>query len=100
MPCATARGADPGGVDYWTGKLDRKEKTRAQVMVGFSESSEFQRKQASNTDVTVAYVYLLGRAPSATEIADWTSREGTSATHAALLAELLDSAAYATRITG
>jgi hypothetical protein len=50
--------------------------------------------------VTVAYVYLLGRAPNASEIADWTSREGTSATHASLLMDLLDSAAYATHITG
>ena len=45
------RAADPSGVNYWTGKLDRKEKTKAQVVVGFSESNEYKTQAGENTDV-------------------------------------------------
>jgi hypothetical protein len=94
------RTADTAGVNYWTGKLDRKEKTRGGVMVGFSESSEYKRKQAENTDVAVAYIFLLGRAATTAETTDWTTREKAGTTDAALLTELLSSPAYATHITG
>jgi hypothetical protein len=94
------RDADTSGVNYWTGKLDRKEKTKAQVVVGFSESNEYKTKQAQNTDVAVAFIYLLGRAPTAAEALDWTSRQKAGATHASLLTELLNTAAYATHIGG
>ncbi|MCU1370627.1 MAG: hypothetical protein JWO77_1821 [Ilumatobacteraceae bacterium] len=93
------RTADTAGVNYWTGKLDRKEKTKAQVMVGFSESNEYKTKQAQNTDVSVAYVYLLGRAPTPSETTDWVNREKAGTTHAALLTELLTSSAYSAHIT-
>jgi hypothetical protein len=92
------RTADTAGVDYWTRQLDLRRKTRGQVMVGFSESSEYQRKQAENTDVAVASVFLLGRAPSATEVTDWVTRQKAGTPHRTLVFELLDSSAYATRI--
>jgi len=94
------RAADPSGVNYWTGKLDRKESTKAQVVVGFSESNEYKTKQAQNTDVTIAYVYLLGRSPTTTEASDWVTRQKAGTDHAVLLTELLGSAKYATHITG
>ncbi len=91
------RAADVAGVNYWTGRLDAHAKTRGQVMVGFSESSEYRRKQAENTDVAVAYIYLLGRKPSALEVADWTSREKAGLSNAELAKELVTSSAYAAR---
>ncbi len=94
------RTADPSGVDYWTRQLDTKKKTKAQVMVGFSESNEYRTKQAQNTDVAVAYTYLLGRAPTSSEASDWVTRQKAGTSHAALLTELLDSAAYATHVSG
>ena len=94
------RPADTAGVDYWTHKLDTKSKTRAQVMVGFSESNEYKTKQAQNTDLAIAYIYLLGRTPNAAETTDWTTREKAGTTNAVLLDELLSSAGYATHITG
>ncbi len=94
------RAADQAGVNYWTGKLDRMEKTKAQVVVGFSESNEYKTKQAQNTDVAVAYIYLMGRAPTTAEAADWVTREKAGTSHAALLTELLDSGKYATHIGG
>ncbi|HWJ98532.1 MAG TPA: DUF4214 domain-containing protein [Acidimicrobiales bacterium] len=94
------RTSDPSGVDYWTKTLDTKKKTKAQVMVGFSESNEYKTKQAQNTDVTVAYVFLLGRAPTVGEAADWVARQKAGTAHTVLLNEILNSAAYSKRITG
>jgi hypothetical protein len=94
------RTADQAGVDYWTKKLDTKAKTRGGVMVGFSESNEYKRKQANTTDAAVVHIFLLGRAPSASDLATWVSRIEGGATRAKLATEVLDSAPYATRITG
>ena len=95
------RTADTGGVDFWTAQLDQKRKTRGQVMIGFSESSEYKRKQAEITDATVASVFLLGRSPSAGELDAWvTAQRGGTSTHRMLVLGLLDSPAYATRIAG
>jgi hypothetical protein len=94
------RAADPSGVTYWTGKLDRRERTRGQVMIGFSESSEYRRKQAENTDVAVVYAFLLGRAPTAGEATLWTTRQRAGTPVAVLAGELLASPGYATRIAG
>ena len=94
------RTADTSGVNYWTGKLDRKERTRGGVMVGFSESSEYQRKQAQNTDASVAYIVLLGRAPSTAETTAWVSAELGGTPHTSLIEGLLASDGYANRIAG
>jgi hypothetical protein len=92
------RTADTAGVNYWTGKLDRKEKTRGSVMVGFSESSEYLRKQAQNTDVAVAYVFLLDRVPTAAETKAWVDRQVAGTSQVTLIEEILGSSAYGARI--
>jgi hypothetical protein len=92
------RAADTSGVNYWTGKLDRRERTRGSVMVGFSESSEYKRKQAENTDASVAFIFVLGRVPTATETSTWVGPERNAVPHATLLEELLGSGEYATRV--
>ena len=89
-----ARTADSSGVTYWTSKLDRKVKTRGQVMVGFSESNEYRRKQRENTDVAIAYTYLLGRVPTPAETDDWVTRQKAPTPQADLANELLDSSKY------
>ncbi|MCB1030212.1 MAG: fibronectin type III domain-containing protein [Acidimicrobiales bacterium] len=94
------RAADSGGVNFWTSQLDSKKKTRGQVMVGFSESNEYKNKQAENTDVAVAYVFLLGRAPTTAQSDAWVVRQKAGTPHATLLTEVLDSAEYASHITG
>lgn len=90
------RAADPSGVAYWTGRLDAKARSRGSVMVGFSESSEYRRKQAENTDLAVAYASLLGRQPTAGEAVDWVTRQKAGTTHAQLLLELLNGDEYTT----
>lgn len=92
------RTPDAGGVSYWTRQLDLGRRNRGTVMVGFSESSEYKRKQAENTDVAVAYVYLMGRSPTALEVADWVSRQQAGTSQAELAKELLTSPAYAAHV--
>ena len=73
---------------------------RSRLMLDISGFRADKRTQLENTDVTVAYVHLLGRAPTASEISNWTSRQKAGTTDAPLLTELLTSPAYATHITG
>lgn len=61
------RPGDPGGISFWTGQLDRAVRSRGQVMLNFSESSEYVGKQADNVDAAVVYIHLLGRAPTIVE---------------------------------
>jgi hypothetical protein len=95
------RAGDTSGVNFWTSRLDRKVNTRGQVMVGFSESSEFKNKQASEVTVSVIYILLAGRAPTTTEFADLVARlDAGTTTPAAIAQEIINSPAYATRIGG
>ena len=94
------RPADQGGVDYWTRQLDLKRRSRGSVMVGFSESSEYRRKQVENTEVAVNTIFLLGRAPTASQVADWVTRQQAGTPQSVLAGELLDSQAYANHIIG
>ena len=94
------RNPDQAGIDYWTRQLDLRRRNRGSVMVGFSESGEYKRKQAELTDVAVAYIYLLGRAPNTSEVTAWVTRQQAGTSQATLATELLDSAAYAARIGG
>jgi outer membrane protein assembly factor BamB len=66
------RAADPGGRTYWTGKLN-KGMSRGAVMVGFSQSNEYQRKQLATTEMVLAYRGLLRRIPTGTEATDATA---------------------------
>ena len=67
-------------------------------MVGFSESSEYLRKQAQNTDVAVAYVFLLDRVPTAAETKAWVDRQVAGTSQVTLIEEILGSSAYGARI--
>ncbi|MGN6693604.1 MAG: DUF4214 domain-containing protein, partial [Aquihabitans sp.] len=94
------RTADPSGVDFWTKQLDTKRRTRGSVMVGFSESNEYKRKQAENTDVAVAYILLLGRAPNADETAVWVRQQLGGTPHTSLIEGILASPGYAAHVAG
>jgi hypothetical protein len=95
-----ARNGDTAGVNYWTGKLDAKAKTRGQVMVGFSESSEYKRKIAAEVDTTIAWIALLGIAPDKPSFdATVTALEANRATRAQMVAALLADPRYTARVT-
>lgn len=61
------RTGDPGGIAYWTKKLDAKAVTRGQVMINFSESNEYKTKQAGNTHAAVVFIHLRGKTPTIAE---------------------------------
>lgn len=58
------RDPDAGGLAYWTNKLDTKQKTRGDVMVNFSESSEGKRVLAPQTDTILVILGMLRAMPS------------------------------------
>ena len=66
------REPDSGGLAYWKGNLDNGALTRGDVLIGFSESSEFVGRTANDVFVTTAYAALLRRMPSNTEFVNWT----------------------------
>lgn len=74
------RTPDPGGVDYWTGRLDQGRSTRGSVMTGFSESAEYRTKQASEVTASVLPILLLGRAPTVGEFQAAVARLDAGAT--------------------
>jgi hypothetical protein len=95
------RPGEKSGVDYWTSRLDRKVNTRGQVMTGFSESNEYKTKQVSEVHVSVIFILLAGRAPTTAEFDDLVARLDAEATTPTDIAQaIIDSPAYATRITG
>ena len=57
------RPADPQGRQFYVSRLDSGEFTRGQVMIGFSESPEFQQIIGNEVYVTAVYVGMLRRAP-------------------------------------
>lgn len=93
------RTADTAGVNYWTGKLDRKERNRGQVMVGFSESSEYKRKKATSVDVAVTWISLLQASPSKADFDAAVADIAGGGTLVALADELLADGRYAARFS-
>jgi hypothetical protein len=57
------RAPDAGGFAFWKGQLDSGSMTRGQVMLGFSESAEYQGTSGSEVFVTMMYFGMLRRAP-------------------------------------
>jgi hypothetical protein len=92
------RPGEKSGVDYWTRQLDTKHSGRGQVMLGFSESSEYVAKQGSMTNAAVLYLMLLGRAPTTAEVTDVVTALDAGTPLATVAAGILSSPAYAARI--
>lgn len=57
------RNPDPGGYTYWVGQLNSGAMTRGQLMLGFSESTEYKGLTAYEVFVTMMYVGILRRSP-------------------------------------
>ena len=93
------RTGDASGVNYWTGKLDSRAKTRGEVMINFSESSEFKRVRAEEIDVVLLYRSMLQRAATPSEFASQVARLQGGTTVQRLILEVLDSTEYANRVT-
>lgn len=66
-----ARPGDPGGVAYWTGRLDSGMLTRPGVVLLIALSAENRARTDAPANVHVAYLNLLGRAARDTEVGRW-----------------------------
>jgi hypothetical protein len=64
------READPAGLANWVNLLAGGA-SRGTVLVGFSESLEFQANMADQVEVLRLYYLLLKRMPTATELSNW-----------------------------
>ena len=61
------RPGEASGVNFWTGQLDAKKKSRGQVMINFSESNEYKTKQVNKVHAAVVYIHLRGKTPTTLE---------------------------------
>ena len=57
------RAPDPGGYDFYKTRLDSGVLTKGQMMIGFSESAEFQQITSNEVFVVSVYTGLLRRTP-------------------------------------
>jgi hypothetical protein len=64
------RPGDAAGRTYWIRKLNAGT-SRGQVMVNFSESSEYQRRQAGPVGVVEVFAAMLHRSPTPAELTTW-----------------------------
>jgi hypothetical protein len=94
------RDPDPGGLAYWTGKLDAGTKTRGDVMTNFSESSEGKRFLAPQVDTVNIWLGMLRTMPSKAELTAWIVdiRSGAKVAEQ-VAAHLRTLPAYAGRVT-
>ena len=93
------RNPDAGGLAFWTQKLDTQAKTRGDVMVNFSESTEHITKAKPTVDVVAVTFGLLGRTPTSGELATWVPELASGTPRTALISEVLGTEAYAARIS-
>ena len=91
------RAADPDGLAFWTNMLNTGQLTRAQLMLRFSESTEFGQSVFAPVKVFMMYRGMLRRDPDPGGFDFWTSyvRAGNAAR--ALIQQFLDSAEYQAR---
>ena len=93
------RDPDAAGLAYWTKKLDTKQKTRGDVMVNFSESSEGVRRLAPQADTVLLHLGMFGSMPSKDTLTGWIAQQGLGGVPSDIAHSFRGQAAYASRIT-
>jgi len=83
------RQPDASGLAFWVNQLENTSTTRGDLMVGFSESSEYKRLNKARIDVIITYFGLLHRAPSESDISYWSGRSNVN-----LVSTLFNSLSY------
>lgn len=92
------RPGDAAGVAFWTKKLATGAQNRGQVMLAFSESSEFIRKTDPRVDLVNVYTGMVRRPPTNAEAAYWAPTGTTALDVAAVIEHLFASAEYDARV--
>ena len=84
------RSPDPSGFSFWLNGLN-KGLSRAQMLVSFITSPEFQISFGNRIQVDMAYCAFLQRVPTQAEIATWTSALSSGATVSNMISSLITS---------
>ena len=90
------RAPDTGGRAFWLGQLNGG-MTRGEMMIGFSESAEYQSAIFNETYVTMMYVGMLKRAPDSGGFAFWVGYLDGGNSGQTLISGFLGSAEYHNR---
>ena len=91
------RAPDAAGFAFWKGQLDANTMTRGQVMLGFSESPEYQSYAFNVVYVTMIYVGMLRRAPDEGGFNFWVGYLNAGNSGLALINGFLAAPEYRTR---
>ena len=91
------RAPDPGGYAFWVGELNSGRRTRGQVMIGFSESSEYKGLTSHEVYVTMMYMGMLRRGPEEDGFNFWVDYLDIGNSGLALIDGFLYSQEYANR---
>lgn len=91
------REPDSAGLTFWTGQLDSGATTRGGMMVGFSESAEYQAAIASEVYVTMMYLGMLRRGPDDVGFDFWVDYLDAGNSGIALISGFLSSSEYRQR---
>ena len=94
------RSGDAGGIAYWTKQLGARKKSRGQVMLNFSESSEFTTKSKDRVDVIDLWISMLGKVPTTSELDGALTALTGGAPLTSIVDQILRSSAYASRVGG
>lgn len=90
------RAPDAAGLSHWTSQLNAG-MTRGDMMLAFSESSEYRAIVHNEVYVTMTYMGMLRRSPDPAGFGFWTSYLDGGSTAAALVNGFLTSAEYRRR---
>jgi Domain of unknown function (DUF4214) len=91
------RPGEAGGLAYWTSVLDSGAMSRGSVMLGFSESAEYQQTSYNKVYVTMMYVGMLRRSPEQGGYDYWTSLLDAGLSGLPLIDQFFISNEYRTR---
>ena len=88
------RAPDAFGLSYWTAQLDGGFATRGQVMVGFSESPEYQQTSYNRVFVTMTYYGMLVRMPDQAGFNYWVALLGAGSSPLDIINGFLGASEY------
>ncbi len=95
------RTADSGGRAYWIDQLTNGSGgsiSRGELMVGFSDSTEFRRKSEPRVLATMLYVGMLRRAPDAAGLDYWAGVIASGTPYRDVIAGFLGATEYGNRM--
>jgi len=94
------RGPDAGGFDSWVKQLNTGQLTRAQVALGFLDSTEFQNLAASQirVDISLLYFEMLRRDPDGGGFSYWIGLLNDGVPLTSVIGGFLNSTEYQSRV--